>query len=305
MARWKQTARKSTGGKAPRKQLATLAARRSDPATGGVKKTKKAVIDLESSSSSSEDDDDDANEKSAMDETSDDQTAQAATVPDSNFGRVKHTYRKNPVGKAPPRANAMTLAARSVASASVDRHGLSDSSSSSEDDDDDNMDKTPDDQTAQAAPPIEQPTRRKARLRIGPQNTVVADTIRQKKKPPQRPAAPPAYQQTARPFTDQVNAPLPKTKMISHAGNWSNQLLKPPRHRSATQAAQPRKPLATKKTKAAAGKAPAPAPKPAKSQSRLPPHANLHASLRAREIGRARVRDPSQVRSKTNPLTLY
>ncbi|RHY47748.1 hypothetical protein DYB38_010297, partial [Aphanomyces astaci] len=38
MARTKQTARKSTGGKAPRKQLATKAARKSMPATGGVKK---------------------------------------------------------------------------------------------------------------------------------------------------------------------------------------------------------------------------------------------------------------------------
>uniref|UniRef100_A0A3B3HM05 Uncharacterized protein n=1 Tax=Oryzias latipes TaxID=8090 RepID=A0A3B3HM05_ORYLA len=37
MARTKQTARKSTGGKAPRKQLATKAARKSAPATGGVK----------------------------------------------------------------------------------------------------------------------------------------------------------------------------------------------------------------------------------------------------------------------------
>ena len=38
MARTKQTARKSTGGKAPRKQLSTRAARKSAPATGGVKK---------------------------------------------------------------------------------------------------------------------------------------------------------------------------------------------------------------------------------------------------------------------------
>ena len=38
MARTKQTARKSTGGKASRKQLATKAARKSAPATGGVKK---------------------------------------------------------------------------------------------------------------------------------------------------------------------------------------------------------------------------------------------------------------------------
>ncbi len=38
MARTKQTARKSTGGKAPRKQLATKAARKSAPALGGVKK---------------------------------------------------------------------------------------------------------------------------------------------------------------------------------------------------------------------------------------------------------------------------
>ncbi|GKV26351.1 hypothetical protein SLEP1_g35676 [Rubroshorea leprosula] len=38
MAHTKQTARKSTGGKAPRKQLAAKAARKSAPATGGVKK---------------------------------------------------------------------------------------------------------------------------------------------------------------------------------------------------------------------------------------------------------------------------
>src|ERR1700679_3937093 len=39
MARTKQTARKSTGGKAPRKQLATKAARKSAAGTqGGVKK---------------------------------------------------------------------------------------------------------------------------------------------------------------------------------------------------------------------------------------------------------------------------
>ena len=38
MARTKLTARKSTGGKAPRKTLATKAARKSAPATGGVKK---------------------------------------------------------------------------------------------------------------------------------------------------------------------------------------------------------------------------------------------------------------------------
>ena len=41
MARTKQTARKSTGGKAPRKQLATKAARKSAPAMGGVKKTRR------------------------------------------------------------------------------------------------------------------------------------------------------------------------------------------------------------------------------------------------------------------------
>jgi len=38
MARTKQTARKSTGGKAPRKQLATKAARKSAPATGACVK---------------------------------------------------------------------------------------------------------------------------------------------------------------------------------------------------------------------------------------------------------------------------
>jgi histone H3 len=37
MARTKQTARKSTGGKAPRKVLATKMGRRSQPTTGGVK----------------------------------------------------------------------------------------------------------------------------------------------------------------------------------------------------------------------------------------------------------------------------
>jgi histone H3 len=38
MARTKETARKSTGGKAPRKQLATKAARMSAPTSGGVKR---------------------------------------------------------------------------------------------------------------------------------------------------------------------------------------------------------------------------------------------------------------------------
>jgi histone H3 len=38
MAHCKQSARKSTGGKAPRKQLSTKAARRSAPKTGGIKK---------------------------------------------------------------------------------------------------------------------------------------------------------------------------------------------------------------------------------------------------------------------------
>ena len=38
MARTKQTARKSTGGKAPRKQLATKMARKTAPAQGGVKR---------------------------------------------------------------------------------------------------------------------------------------------------------------------------------------------------------------------------------------------------------------------------
>lgn len=38
MARTKATARKSAGGKAPRKQLATKAARKVAPGTGGIKK---------------------------------------------------------------------------------------------------------------------------------------------------------------------------------------------------------------------------------------------------------------------------
>ena len=41
MARTKQTARKSTGGKAPRKQLSKAAARKSTPSVGGVKKPHK------------------------------------------------------------------------------------------------------------------------------------------------------------------------------------------------------------------------------------------------------------------------
>jgi histone H3 len=41
MARTKQTARKDTGGKAPRKQLATKAARRVAPAVGGVKRPRR------------------------------------------------------------------------------------------------------------------------------------------------------------------------------------------------------------------------------------------------------------------------
>jgi histone H3 len=38
MARTKQTARKSIGGKAPRKQLQTKVAKKSAPSTGGIKK---------------------------------------------------------------------------------------------------------------------------------------------------------------------------------------------------------------------------------------------------------------------------
>ena len=38
MARTKQSARRSTGGKAPRQQLATKAARKSIPTSGGMKK---------------------------------------------------------------------------------------------------------------------------------------------------------------------------------------------------------------------------------------------------------------------------
>src|SRR3989338_2979752 len=38
MARTKQTARKTTGGKAPRKRLASKAAKKSAPSTGGLKK---------------------------------------------------------------------------------------------------------------------------------------------------------------------------------------------------------------------------------------------------------------------------
>ena len=43
MARTKQTARKSTGGKAPRKQLATKAARKSAPATGEKEAVSSAI----------------------------------------------------------------------------------------------------------------------------------------------------------------------------------------------------------------------------------------------------------------------
>jgi histone H3 len=41
MARTKQTARKNTGGKAPRKQIGNKAARKSAPSSGGVKKPHK------------------------------------------------------------------------------------------------------------------------------------------------------------------------------------------------------------------------------------------------------------------------
>lgn len=41
MARTKQTARKQTGAKAPRKQLGSMSARKSAPVTGGVKKPHK------------------------------------------------------------------------------------------------------------------------------------------------------------------------------------------------------------------------------------------------------------------------
>ncbi len=46
MARTKQTARKSTGGKAPRKQLATKAARKSAPATGATHFTVVYLVHL-------------------------------------------------------------------------------------------------------------------------------------------------------------------------------------------------------------------------------------------------------------------
>jgi hypothetical protein len=52
MARTKQTARRSSGGKAPRKHLATKVARKAMPTTGGVKKPHRyrprtvAVINL-------------------------------------------------------------------------------------------------------------------------------------------------------------------------------------------------------------------------------------------------------------------
>ena len=52
MARTKQTARRSTGGKAPRKQLATKAARRSQPVFGGFRRINR----IYSSDSSSDDD---------------------------------------------------------------------------------------------------------------------------------------------------------------------------------------------------------------------------------------------------------
>ena len=56
-ARTKQTARKSTGGKAPRKSLATKAARKSAPATGGVKQPtpKEGHLEPESESESESD----------------------------------------------------------------------------------------------------------------------------------------------------------------------------------------------------------------------------------------------------------
>ncbi|KAK2645643.1 hypothetical protein Ddye_020838 [Dipteronia dyeriana] len=47
MARTKQTARKSTGGKDPREQLATKAVRKSAPTTGGVKKLTVTILEPE------------------------------------------------------------------------------------------------------------------------------------------------------------------------------------------------------------------------------------------------------------------
>jgi len=44
MARTKQTARKATGGKAPRKHLPTNSARKSAPSHGGVKKVAKLLL---------------------------------------------------------------------------------------------------------------------------------------------------------------------------------------------------------------------------------------------------------------------
>ncbi|CAG7786926.1 unnamed protein product [Allacma fusca] len=55
-ARVKQTCRKSTGGKAPRKQLATQALRKSAPATGGVKRPKRQTEEGSSEAGSDEED---------------------------------------------------------------------------------------------------------------------------------------------------------------------------------------------------------------------------------------------------------
>lgn len=68
VGRTKQTARKSTGGKAPRRQLASNAARKSAPSTGGVRPRKRARIqrDDDDESESDEDDDDDDAPKTPM-----------------------------------------------------------------------------------------------------------------------------------------------------------------------------------------------------------------------------------------------
>ena len=68
MARTKQTARKSTGGKAPRKQLATVAARKTAPSCGGLSRSLLApnLDGLEHALGAASDADSDSGDESAQ-----------------------------------------------------------------------------------------------------------------------------------------------------------------------------------------------------------------------------------------------
>ncbi len=88
MARTKQTARKSTGGMAPRKQLATKAMRKSAPATGGVKRPTGTRDEHEYTSDEQSSDGSDGDRGSDSDSDSSERSCDEELVEACEFGDV-------------------------------------------------------------------------------------------------------------------------------------------------------------------------------------------------------------------------